>query len=338
MLKTKARFLYMILVGIAVAILLKATVYDTIQNHPRIYDYLAAIVITIIVWEGNLWIDHWMNIQYPWVLKTTKRILFHLPIALIFSAIALYVLMLTYDTWVCGLNAQHKKLMAASLYISFLITILLLSFEIGGQLLKGWKLSLIEVERYKTETVQAQLQNLKDQINPHFLFNNLSVLSSLVYINQDKAVDFINQLSKVYRYLLDNRTNELVRLEDEMKFLESYIYLIQIRFDRNIHFEIDIDPNKLKDYIPPMSLQMLIENVIKHNEISGEFPLSVWVNIKDNMLEVRNSLKARMADEVSSKSGLNNIQERYKYFTEIPMEIIKSEHEFIVRIPLLSNL
>lgn len=327
----------MVLVGIAISILLKLTIYAGIQNHARIYDFIASIVITIFVWEGNLWIDNWMNTKYPWVHKTKQRILAQLPIALFYSSTTLYLHMLLFNTFVCGLDAKHESLMLSCFLLGLMITVVILSFEIGGQLLKGWKASLIEVEKYKTESAQAQLQNLKDQINPHFLFNNLSVLSSLVYQNQDKAVEYIGQLSKVYRYLLDNRTNELVRLKDEFKFIDSYIYLIQIRFDNSIHFTVQLDDKYLSYMIPPMSVQMLIENAIKHNEISMEFPLSISISTHDNQLEVKNNFKPRTQVEPSSKSGLQNIRARYRYFTDRPMEVIQNEKEFIVRIPLLSK-
>jgi LytS/YehU family sensor histidine kinase len=244
--------------------------------------------------------------------------------------------MLFYNTQVCGLDAEHEKLMKASLIISLMISTILLSFEIGGQLLKGWKLSLVEVEKYKTESVQAQLQNLKDQINPHFLFNNLSVLSSLVYQDQDKAVDFINQLSKVYRYLLDNKSRELVRLSEEMKFIDSYIYLLKIRFDKNIRFDLQVDKDKLNKLIPPMSVQMLVENAIKHNEVSAELPLTISITTNEDSLVVSNLFQARIYAEPSSKSGLKNIQDRYRYFTERPVVIQHDAKQFIVQIPLIA--
>jgi LytS/YehU family sensor histidine kinase len=201
----------------------------------------------------------------------------------------------------------------------------------------NWKRSLVEIEKYRTENLQAQLQNLKNQLNPHFLFNNLSVLSSLVYIDQDKAVDFINQLSKVYRYLLDNRDTELVSLDTELNFIRSYTYLIKIRFDKNIIFNIDVPKEKLTLLLPPLALQMLIENAIKHNEISEELPLTVDLNIKDGKLEVSNNLQLRSTNEVSSKTGLQNIKDRYKFFTDELVEVYETKDRFIVKVPLLKS-
>jgi len=186
--------------------------------------------------------------------------------------------------------------------------------------------------------MQSELRFLKSQINPHFLFNNLSVLSSLVQNDQDKAVDFIQQLSKVYRYLLDNKSKELSRLEEELTFIDSYMYLLKIRFDPNIRFDMNIEKEQLQRLVPPMSLQMLIENAIKHNEISSEFPLTITVTAKDEHLEVRNNFQPRLHKEPGTNSGLKNISDRYQYFTDSTMEVIQNEKEFIVRIPLLHNL
>ena len=338
MLKNKDRFLFMILAGIVIAFILKVVIYADVNEHSQIYDYLITILITIIVWEGNLRIDQWMNTHFPWTSKTKQRILLHLPVALLYSTLTLYFLILGYSTVICGMTAEHKKLMQGCLLISMLITVSILSLEIGGQLLKGWKVSLVEVEKYKTESVQAQLQNLKDQINPHFLFNNLSVLSSLVQKDQEKAVDFIQQLSKVYRYVLDNKSKELARLEEEMRFMDSYMYLLKIRFDPNIRFVMEIEKDQWQRFLPPMALQMLIENAVKHNEISSEFPLTITVLAGNEQLEVRNNFQPRLHKEAGANSGLKNISDRYRYFTDKEIEIIQNEKEFIVRIPLLHNV
>jgi LytS/YehU family sensor histidine kinase len=159
----------------------------------------------------------------------------------------------------------------------------------------------------------------------------------LVYKDQDKAVDFINQLSKVYRYLLDNRNSELVTLENELTFIKSYIYLLQIRFDTNIEFKIDVESEFMHKLIPPLSLQILIENAIKHNEISNEMPLTISINVFENQLMIVNNLQLRTNHEPSSKTGLQNIKDRYKHFTDRELEIIENEKSFIVKIPLLSN-
>lgn len=334
--KNNSRFIYMILVGIVISFLLDFIIKPVKVDHNPFFDFLTSILITIAVWEGNLRIDHWMNIKFPWVSKPGKRIIVHLPIIIVYSAVIIYISMLGFNKYVCALPENTKNaFMITSVIIGVMVSLIILPIEIGRQFFGHWKASLIEIEKYKTESLQAQLQNLKNQINPHFLFNNMSVLSSLVYKDQDKAVDFINQLSKVYRYLLDNKDSELVILEEELTFINSYTYLLQIRFDTNIKFEIDIEKNKLQQFLPPMALQILVENAIKHNEISEASPLIVHIKTIDDTLEVSNNLQLRIQSELSSKTGLKNINERYKYFTNKTVDVLENDQSFIVRIPLL---
>ncbi|MFZ4770353.1 MAG: sensor histidine kinase, partial [Ferruginibacter sp.] len=197
------------------------------------------------------------------------------------------------------------------------------------------KQSLIDVERYKTESAVAQLQNLKSQLNPHFLFNNLSVLTSLVYKNQDKAADFINELSKVYRYVLDNNNSELVTLQHELDFLNHYTYLLKIRFENSVSFTINIDENNLLKYLPPICLQMLVENTIQHNEASQAKPLQVNIYTNNDTLIIENNIQARSDFAESSKTGLENLQARYSFFTERKVVIFNNDNIFKVALPLI---
>ena len=247
--------------------------------------------------------------------------------------------MVAFNNFICIQTKEVKEsFIKFPIIIGTLVTFAMLTIEISMQFFQKWKDSLIEVEKYKTESTQAQLQNLKNQINPHFLFNNMSVLSSLVYKDQDKAVDFINQLSKVYRYLLDNKDTELVSLKDELTFIKSYTYLLKIRFDSNINFDFAISSISENKLLPPMALQILIENAIKHNEISNEQPLTVTISsLNDEQLEVRNNIYLRSVSEPSNKSGLPNIIARYSFFTEKPIEIIDDSKTFIVKLPLLNS-
>jgi LytS/YehU family sensor histidine kinase len=328
----------MVLAGIAITLLLDAIVPFPKHLHPRSYDFLISILITVVVWEGNLRIDNILNERIPWLEHPGKRLLAHLPLGLVFSILAIYLPLFVYNIFVCQVPEPHmKSMMLSSIVIGMLITVIILSIEISTQFFKQWKQSLTEVEKYKTESVQAQLQNLKNQINPHFLFNNMSVLSSLVYKDQDKAVDFINQLSKVYRYLLDNHSNELVTLESELAFIKSYIYLLQIRFDKNIIFHMVILPDDHALLIPPMSLQMLIENAIKHNEVSSEQALVISIESDGKELMVSNNLQLRSNAEAGSKTGLQNIKARYKHFSSREIEVIKNAESFTVKIPLLNH-
>ncbi|MCE3260788.1 MAG: hypothetical protein K0S12_2429 [Bacteroidetes bacterium] len=332
------RFLYMLVAGLIIGYILAFLIPVEKTDSKNFFHYLASVLITAIVWEGNLWIDAFLDKKYPWLRNPKKRILIHLPSSFLYSATAIYLSMLLFDYFVCTIpEAKQGNLVGLCIVIGLMITLTILAIEIGAQFFSQWKQSLVEVEKYKTESVQAQLQNLKNQVNPHFLFNNLSVLSSLVYKDADKAADFINQLSKVYRYLLDNRNTELITLEEELLFINSYTYLLKIRFDTNINFDIDVPKAHLQKMIPPMALQMLIENAIKHNEVSSKLPLTIVIRVEDDTLEVINNLQPRVVSETSSGTGLKNIRDRYKYYTSKEVEVDLTEASFKVRIPLLSK-
>ncbi len=334
--RSNKRFIYMIIVGVILSFLLDFIVKPIGGDHNRTFDILASVIITVLVWEGNLRVDNWMNRKFPWERNPGKRVLIQLPVSMVFSAFLIYLSMLGFNKYVCAMPVDSKNaFMGIAIIIGVMVSIILLAVEIGIQFFGNWRTSLLEIEKYKTESLQAQLQNLKNQINPHFLFNNMSVLSSLVYKDQDKAVDFINQLSKVYRYLLDNKDSELVTLEEELTFIHSYTYLLQIRFDTNIKFDIEVEERSLRRLLPPMALQMLVENAIKHNEISEEQPLTVRITTVGDVLQVTNNLQLRTHTEPSSKTGLKNINDRYSYFTTIPVEIIQTADSFTVKIPLL---
>jgi two-component system, LytTR family, sensor kinase len=338
MIDSKKRFKYMIILGIIMSILLKFIVKFEGDGKSIFFGFLASILTTIVVWEGNLWIDKWMNSRYPWIDKPVMRIIIQLPVSIIYSAITIYILTLGLDKYLCPVQVADKSgFVTACMILGVVISITILSVEAGNKFFGYWKASLVEVEKYKTESLQAQLQNLKNQINPHFLFNNMSVLSSLVYKDQDKAVDFINQLSKVYRYLLDNKDKELVTLEEELTFIRSYTYLLQIRFDTNIQFKINVDEGSMQRIIPPMALQILVENAIKHNEISEAQPLVVEIQAHENEIVVKNNLQLRSNSETSSKTGLQNIKDRYRYFTDNEIEVIQDPKYFSVKIPLLNS-
>ena len=338
MLKAVVKYIVIIVIGIIVSELLDLIAVVGKVDHKKVHDYIASIAITFLVWEGNTLLDKLLDRYVLWEKNPKKRILLQFPITIVYSAGMIFFAMIAYNKYVCHLPEHTKQIfMITSLVIGVLISIILVAIKIGIQFFAKWKSSLVEVEHYKAETLQAQLQNLKNQINPHFLFNNLSVLSSLVYKDQDKAVSFISQLSKVYRYLLDNKETELVALENELTFIKSYTFLLKIRFDESIQFNYEIAYESKFLMLPPMALQILIENAIQHNECSSENPLTVNIKASKDSLIVLNNVRPRANEEPGSKTGLKNIEERYSYFTERKIKIVSTSEKFEVSIPLLKT-
>lgn len=327
----------MVVVGILLTFVMKILVYTTPNSHNVLYDFMITIFITMVVWEGNLHIDEWFHQHLPWVSHTWQRFLSQLGVAMLYSAGLIFILMYLYQQYVCNTAGQHLSLMRNSFLIGLFVSFLLLTIEVSTQFFLNWKKSLLEVEVYKQKHIQATLDNLQSQINPHFLFNNLSVLSSLVYENQDKAVAFIHKLAEVYRYVLDKKNEELVTVQQELAFVEVYLDLIQIRFEHKFTFQIQVAEDIRRTYMPPMCIQMLVENVIQHNEISTRLPMQLQIHVRNGYLHIQNPIQLRKQHESGSKTGLENIKSRYAYFTDLPVNIINGPDYFIVQLPILTT-
>ncbi|WP_052307610.1 histidine kinase [Belliella baltica] len=214
------------------------------------------------------------------------------------------------------------------------IEVIIITIFIARSWLFEWKIAAIEAEKLKSENIASQYQSLKDQLNPHFLFNSLNVLSNLVYESADKSAEFIQQLSRIYRYVLDVQDEELVSLEMEIDFALNYLSLQKIRFEQSLEFHIDVFESK-EWSIPPLSLQLLLENAIKHNVTSVTKPLKIWIGIENQKLIVKNNIQPKLNKKANSGIGLNNITKRYNLLSETSPEITQTEKEFIVKLPLL---
>jgi LytS/YehU family sensor histidine kinase len=200
---------------------------------------------------------------------------------------------------------------------------------------RSWKQAAVNEEKLKREKLAIEYEALKNQVNPHFLFNSLSALSSLVYKDQERAVAFIREFSNVFRYVLESREKEIVDFASEKKLLESVSFMNQIRYENSLQIEINLSDATDK-YIIPMALQMLLENAIKHNSISVSKPLKVEIMEENGYVVVKNNLQPKKSEIVSNKIGLENIKSRYKYLSDKGVLVEKSNEEFVVKIPVLS--
>ncbi len=213
-----------------------------------------------------------------------------------------------------------------SLAISLFILMLVFFKMISDEKLKNQKL--------KTETEKSRFNSLKSQLNPHFLFNNLNVLSALIHENPDKAEKFTLQLADIYRYLLQTEKQDLVPLEQEMDFAKKYLNLLKLRFENQVHYSLP-EEYPLNKKIPPLSLQLLLENIIKHNRFSEKFPLTFELEITEDYLNVKNLLRKRKATASSTQKGLHNLIKRYELLTKRRLIIQEDAETFSVKIPLL---
>jgi two-component system LytT family sensor kinase len=193
----------------------------------------------------------------------------------------------------------------------------------------------IELERTKADNLGAQYELLKQQVNPHFLFNSLNTLKYMVESDDKHSVDFILKLSDFYRFTLESRKQDLITLAEELNILNAYLFLLKARFEEGIDLTIDIETKYEQSYIPPFTLQLLIENCIKHNVVSLDKPLHIKLYSKNGYLVVENRLQLKRTPEASTGMGLENINERYTHLLNKKIEIEASEKQFTVKLPII---
>lgn len=193
----------------------------------------------------------------------------------------------------------------------------------------------VENEQLHAENIRNQYEVLKNQLNPHMLFNSLNTLRSLVRENQDKAQDYIQELSRVLRYTLQGNESQSVSLREEMEFVSAYIFLLKMRFENNLQFDIQIDKAYEEYRIPPMSVQILIENAVKHNEISNRKPLTIHITTdRESNLSVSNAIQPKWTATPGTGIGLVNLAKRYRLLFKKEIQITEDK-EFTVSIPLI---
>ena len=193
----------------------------------------------------------------------------------------------------------------------------------------------IELERTKSDKLGAQYELLKQQVNPHFLFNSLNTLKYMVESHDDHSIDFILKLSDFYRFTLENRKLDLIKLSEELEILNAYVFLLKERFEDGIDLSIHINQDSCQSPVPPFTLQLLVENCIKHNTVSSDRPLQIRLYSDKDFIIVENRLQPKKTPEPSMGMGLENINQRYIHLLDKEIEIICSDHFFKIKLPLL---
>ncbi len=196
-----------------------------------------------------------------------------------------------------------------------------------------------EKQFLQQQSLESQLnyQQLKNQLSPHFLFNNINVLTSLIEENPKKAIDFSERLSNIYRYFLEQEKQDVVSLKDEISFAKDYLELLQGRFEKGLFFEIEVSKEAEEKLIVSTTLQQVLENVVKHNEISDEHSVKISISIKGDYLQICNTINKKLTEVRSHQKGIENIQKRYAYFSDQKVMIISDEKTYCIQLPLLNQ-
>jgi sensor histidine kinase YesM len=302
-----------------------------------IISYSWGLAICVTQWLGNSGIFRLLDKKYSWQDHLVKRAIFGSLALIVYSASAYVVVEVIMYKLVVGSLPENVVIWGLrSSYIAIFISFIVSLVFVAVAFFENWKKSLLEAERFRAEMLMYKYEALQNQINPHFLFNSFNVLSDLVYEDQKKAVGFIHQLSQLFRYVLDSRDKELVNLKEELEFIEAFSYLLQSRFEEKLAIVQDVEAVE-NEMIVPMTLQLLIENCVKHNEISASQPLTIQIVRNGEYIRVENNLQLKTIGSDSKKTGLSNIRQQYRYFTDKEIVITQTDSAFSVEVPLIKS-
>lgn len=332
------RFRYFIILLLSVYSFLN--IYFTVGEKlfdfqiPGIYIFAVLTAVVTGVWELNRFAEIY-SLRWTSARKKINPLIIVFLVSLVnvvvVSTVALALLYVALGQAV-PVDFAHITLLSV---FGFRVNLFLNCVNAIVYYMNRYRQSQVEAEQLKKVSVEAQFEALRNQINPHFLFNCFNVLSTLVYKDAETSARFIAQLSHVYRYLLYNQEKKVVPLKEELAFTESYFFLLSIRFGDNIVIRNRFGVPGEELFIAPAVLQMLVENAIKHNVVSRKNPLTVELFRLHDMLVVSNTLQEKEVREESSRIGLKNIIERYRLLTDRPVEVIRTEKAFTVKVPLL---
>ncbi len=309
--------------------------YRNFQMFQSIEWFIGAIILVTLFTE----VVYHLNLRLDRVTAWNKRPVYRLNIQiLLYWIIGLLIFTGLRLLYIYLVSAQRFILFSDELTVALFIlcAIIVMNFiDFGIILIKQWRYSLAETEKYKKESAEFEFEMLQSQINPHFLFNSLNTLSSLVYEDADRSAEFIRKLSDVYRHVLDSRQKELINISEELSFINSYIFLLELRFDKKLNIEVQIEEKLMDRKIAPLTLQLLVENAVKHNIVSDKKPLNITITHDDSYIIVENPLQIKATKEKGNGMGLRNIASRYRALCGKAIIVNDKNNTFTVKVPII---
>lgn len=306
-------------------------------------EWSVSLIYCFIISEYSIFVHNKLDGSFTWKEKPVKRLF--IETIMNFAAVFIVNFLLEFLIRSCVLDPEalsptpsieETRGAIQWITISILIALMIMGINIGIQLITNWRNESIRTAELNQVVLETELQSLKLQIDPHFVFNNLSVLSELILDNQKLGYEYAENFSKIYRYMIINSKKDIISLAEELKFLEAYIFLIKHRFGEGVCFEININPAKKELKLPPLTLQLLVENALKHNKTNKKKPLCVRVYTNDsNELIIQNVINPIDSVTNSSGIGIANIIRRYSILSTQQPQIINNGQLFTVILPLL---
>ncbi len=291
-----------------------------------------------ILWYLHFQSDEFLRKRFPSLGQTSERILYTLLLNLILLTPGLLLVLFVFDRLhLFGYQINQTDLKYGYV-VGFAVNVTAETFWEVIYIIDKYKETTIEKEVLEQLQLQQEFDGLKQKVNPHFLFNCFNTLSSLISEDREKAEKFLDELSKVYRYLLRNNEDGMSTLASEIKFIESYFQLLKTRHGDAVHLQVEVDKRYSNYLLPSLSLQMLIENAVKHNALSKNKPLTIEIfSTTGNRLVVNNNLQRRTVKAPSNRVGLENIQAKYGLLKQRGFQVMENGKNFTVILPLTWN-
>lgn len=299
------------------------------------------IILVNVIFQGLLWLDRHLDRILPWFYYPRKRLITEIAIAFPGTLLILsinYMYMWRFSSTAVSEEMLSHQRFAYTYIIIMIVMVVAVSIVIAGNFFRNWRKSLLEVEQLKQEKMKSDYRALQNQLNPHFLFNNFNMLVSEIRRDPENAVRITEKLSDVYRYVLESKNHDTVSLRAELEFANSIIFLHRVRFEDHLAVENRIGEGALDLRMPALTLQILIENALKHNVVSASQPLKIVMSTEGDAegasLEISNTIQLRKST-YSTGLGLNNIKMRYSFLTDREVIIEAGSDMFTVKVPLL---
>ena len=301
-------------------------------SFPLIY------LIGIGSWRSQVGIQNWIHYRFQGLRQTRKRIVLLASTIVPVMSASVILILLAYDYFsILGYRLKPHD-MQYILLVGFCVNLIFVTLYEVDYVVERLKEAVIEKESLKQQSLQHEFDVLKNQVNPHFLFNCFNTLSSLISENKERAETFLNELSKVYRYLLRNNEDGMSTVENEIKFIRSYYDLLKTRHGEALQLTIDIDKRYYPYLLPSLTLQLLVENVVKHNQLAKSQPLVIEIfTTAGNQLVVNNNLQRRTVKAPSNRVGLENIKAKYELLKQKGFQVMEDGKNFTVVLPLIWN-
>ncbi|NOU62120.1 sensor histidine kinase [Marinifilum caeruleilacunae] len=319
--------------------ILKVTLLEVVGFKPPINErsfWISYLILFNLNTEFNYYLDKYLNNHLPWFFNNTKRVILQFSCMILSTLI---IIGIPFVIWYIKIGQSLSyPISTVILFITFLIFLLnFMGIPVAINFHRQMQKYSLEVEQLKREKLKADYKVLQNQVDPHFLFNNFNVLIAEISYNPDKAIEFTRKLSKVYRYVLQSKNHDLIEVDQELQFIKSYIYLHQVRIGNALNFSLNVSDAALNKQLPPLTLQILVENAIKHNIANDKNPLNVSIqSCDDNTLIVKNNLNPK-SELHSTFTGLSNIKSRYELLKKEGFSVEQNLSHFTVRIPLIEE-